>query len=54
MVGPDGNEDIPHRDWMLMFQQVVNEVKDDMKRQGREDEFIGSKVFKGLLVLGAV
>jgi adenosine deaminase CECR1 len=28
----------------MTFDQVVQEVKDEMKRQGREDEFVGAKV----------
>lgn len=44
MVGADGQENVPHRDWLLMFDRVQNEVKADMKRQGREDEFVGARV----------
>jgi adenosine deaminase CECR1 len=44
MVGPDGKENISHRDWLIMFEQVVNEVKEDMNKQGRGDEFFGAKV----------
>lgn len=43
MVGADGQENIPHRDWLFMFDRVLNEVKADMKQQGREDEFIGAR-----------
>ncbi|KAG5643235.1 hypothetical protein DXG03_001319 [Asterophora parasitica] len=44
MVGEDGLENIPHRDWLIMFDDVLNEVKVDMKAQGREDEFIGARI----------
>lgn len=42
--GEDGQENIPHRDWLLAFDKVVQEVKEEMKSQGREDEFVGAKV----------
>ncbi|KAI0780414.1 Metallo-dependent hydrolase [Trametes elegans] len=44
MVDEDGKEDIPHRAWLQMYERVLNEVKDELKEQGREDEFIGSKI----------
>ena len=44
MYGPNGREDIPHREWVQMFSKIMNEVKDDMKKKGREDEFVGAKV----------
>jgi adenosine deaminase CECR1 len=52
MVGEDGKENVPHRDWLLTFDRVLNEVKADMKQQGRGDEFIGARVsfLKDILV----
>jgi adenosine deaminase CECR1 len=44
MVGADGQENIPHREWVEMFGNIMNEVKVDMKKKGREDEFIGARV----------
>jgi adenosine deaminase CECR1 len=44
MYGANGQEDIPHREWVQMFSKIMNEVKDDMKKKGREDEFVGAKV----------
>jgi adenosine deaminase CECR1 len=44
MIGEDGLENVPHRDWLLTFDRVLNEVKDEMKRQGRGEEFIGARV----------
>ncbi|EMD40416.1 hypothetical protein CERSUDRAFT_111019 [Gelatoporia subvermispora B] len=44
MVGPNGEENIDHRGFVMIFGRVLNEVKEEMKRQGREDEFIGSKI----------
>lgn len=45
MYGADGQENIPHREWIRMFEEVMNEVKDEMKTQGRGDEFIGARVW---------
>jgi len=42
--GPDGRNTLSHRDILKIYGSVVQEVKDEMKRQGREDEFIGSRV----------
>lgn len=44
MFGADGQENIPHREWLLDFDRVMNQVRAEMKQQGREDEFIGAKV----------
>lgn len=44
MYGPDGQENVPHREWLVAFDKVVNDVKDDLKKQGREDEFVGARV----------
>ena len=43
--GPDGRNTLTHRDMLKIYGSVVQEVKDEMKRQGREDEFVGSRVF---------
>ncbi|KAF9564345.1 Metallo-dependent hydrolase [Agrocybe pediades] len=44
MVGADGKENLPHRDWLIMFDRVVNEVKQEMAQQGREGAFIGARI----------
>jgi hypothetical protein len=44
MVGETGEQDVPHREWLLIFDEVQNELKAELKRQGREDEFIGARV----------
>jgi adenosine deaminase CECR1 len=44
MFGADGQENIPHREWLIIFGKVMNEVKDEMKKNGREDEFVGARV----------
>lgn len=44
MIGEDGQENVPHRDWLLTFDRVLNEVKAEMKAQGRSEEFIGARI----------
>ncbi|KIM79690.1 hypothetical protein PILCRDRAFT_74115 [Piloderma croceum F 1598] len=44
MYGPDGQENVPHREWLIAFDKVVNDIKDDLKKQGREDEFVGARI----------
>ena len=44
-IGPDGRNTLTHRDMLKIYGSVVQEVKDEMKGKGREDEFIGSRVF---------
>jgi hypothetical protein len=44
MVGPDGQENIPHRAWVLMFEEAVSDIKAEMRELGREDEFCGARV----------
>lgn len=44
MTGPDGKENVPHREWLIMYDRVVKDVKEELRPQGREDEFVGSRV----------
>ena len=44
MIGEDGEDNVPHRDWLLVYDRVLREVKDELAKQGRQDEFVGSKV----------
>ncbi|KAF9469287.1 hypothetical protein BDZ94DRAFT_1303779 [Collybia nuda] len=44
MIGEDGEDNIPHREWLVTFDRVLNEVQENMKRQGREGEFIGARI----------
>jgi hypothetical protein len=44
MVGPDGQENVPHREWILMFEQAFKEVKEELAQQGRRHELLGAKV----------
>ena len=44
MMDADGKETVTHREMVLTFDRVVNEVKHAMAQQRREDEFVGCKV----------
>lgn len=44
MIGPDGEENIPHKEWLDMFQDVLDEFRESLRAQGRDGEFIGAKV----------
>ncbi|KAJ1303106.1 hypothetical protein OPQ81_011307 [Rhizoctonia solani] len=43
-VWEDGSETLSHRDYLVLFNEAVQEVKAQMKSEGREDEFIGAKL----------
>ncbi|THU84805.1 Metallo-dependent hydrolase [Dendrothele bispora CBS 962.96] len=43
IIAADGTH-LPHRELLLIFDQVLNEIKRDMKQQGREDDFIGARI----------
>jgi len=44
MYNDDGKLDVPHREWLIDFQQILDDVKENLKAQGRQDDFIGAKV----------
>lgn len=44
MCGADGQNNVPHRVWLQVFEKVMNEVKDEMMQQGRGGEFLGARV----------
>ncbi|KZP03232.1 Metallo-dependent hydrolase [Athelia psychrophila] len=44
MTNEHGEEVVEHREWLLNFEQIVNEVKAELKKEGREDDFIGAKI----------
>ncbi|QRV77292.1 AMP deaminase [Ceratobasidium sp. AG-Ba] len=48
-VRKDGTEDFAHREWLILFSQAIEEVKQSMKEQGREDEFVGAKIIYSTL-----
>ncbi|KAJ7064832.1 hypothetical protein C8F01DRAFT_983765 [Mycena amicta] len=44
MVGADGRQNVPHREWLSLFGDAQNKLKLELKNQGREDEFVGAKM----------
>jgi len=44
MFDADGTQNVPHREWVLDFEQAIRDVKTALKEQGREEEFIGAKI----------
>ena len=49
MFGEDGHETVPHREWVIAYEEVMDEVLQKMRDQGRQDEFLGSKVHVNFL-----
>ncbi|KAE9394098.1 adenosine deaminase-related growth [Gymnopus androsaceus JB14] len=43
-IAADAHTRIDHREVVKSFDEVVNNVKEELKEQGREDEFIGAKI----------
>ena len=44
MYGADGQENVPHREWLVMFERVIRQVKAEMMELDRPNDFIGAKV----------
>jgi hypothetical protein len=44
MIGTDGQDNVPHREWIVAFERVLNEIKLELKNEGREDELFGARV----------
>ncbi|KAJ7219500.1 hypothetical protein GGX14DRAFT_695618 [Mycena pura] len=49
MFGEDGQENIPHREWLQIFEKMQDRFKADLKQQGREDEFVGARIIYSTL-----
>ncbi|QRV92114.1 AMP deaminase [Ceratobasidium sp. AG-Ba] len=43
-IREDGSKTMQHRDWIIMFQEAVDETKKHVREQGREDDFVGAKI----------
>ncbi|KAJ3801503.1 hypothetical protein GGU11DRAFT_769377 [Lentinula aff. detonsa] len=43
-IAEDGQRQLTHKEVLKDFQKVVDDVKAELKAQGREDEFIGAKI----------
>lgn len=44
MIGPDGKDNVPHREWLIMIDEAIKDVKAELSAQGRDGEFLGAKV----------
>ncbi|KXN92283.1 Adenosine deaminase CECR1-A [Leucoagaricus sp. SymC.cos] len=44
MFGADGRANVSHREFLSVFNEVLNEVKAELKGQGQENKFIGARV----------
>ena len=44
MYGEDGQLNIPHREWVLLFKRAMEEVKEQLNAEGRGHLFMGAKV----------
>lgn len=44
MRAANGRDTISHREWILIFERVLREVRDDLALQGRQNEFAGAKI----------
>ena len=42
MIGEDGRDNVPHREWLVAYDCIINEVKAELASQGRADAFVGS------------
>jgi len=51
LVDANGEETVSHRDLVVTFDEVVQEVKDEMNRQGRPEAFIGARIIYATLRL---
>ncbi|THH06492.1 hypothetical protein EW145_g4051 [Phellinidium pouzarii] len=43
-VGADGQQNVPHREYVMIFERIVNEIKAELAAQGRGDEFQGARI----------
>jgi adenosine deaminase CECR1 len=51
MWNEDGEPTVTHRESIAIFDEVVNEFKAELARQGRKDEFVGCKIIYSTLRL---
>ncbi len=42
----EAEENVSHSTLLAEYDRILNEVKQQLKDEGREDEFVGSKVHK--------
>lgn len=44
MIRENGVDNVTHREMLQIFASVVQEVKDELKKEGKESQFIGARV----------
>lgn len=44
IVGAEGEANVTHRDMVVAFEEAIHEVKDELKKKGQENKFIGARV----------
>lgn len=44
MLDCDGNDVLDHKEWLRLFGEAVDEVREEMRSKGRGGEFVGAKV----------
>ncbi|KAF9051221.1 Metallo-dependent hydrolase [Hymenopellis radicata] len=44
LIRAEGVADVTHRDFLLLFDSIVKEVKAEMEQQGKGDQFVGAKI----------
>jgi len=52
MIRADGRDDFTHREWVISFEKAVRDFKEELRAQGREDEFVGAKIIYVTLRFG--
>lgn len=49
MHATDGKGTISHREWLIIFDRVLKEVKEQLASEGRLNEFVGAKVTTSII-----
>ncbi|GJE96443.1 adenosine deaminase-like protein [Phanerochaete sordida] len=44
MCTADGEETVPHREWLEAFDRILHDVRAELAAQGRADEFVGCRI----------
>ena len=44
MYNIEGEEVVPHSEWVRIFKDIVEEVKEEYKNRSQENKFIGARV----------
>ncbi|KAF7304985.1 Adenosine deaminase CECR1-A [Mycena kentingensis (nom. inval.)] len=49
MYSAEGHEDVPHTVWLEIFDTTLKRFKEELKQEGREDEFVGARIIYSTL-----